>query len=144
MSGLIGYGTYVEVHDGVTAEPGGWFEVGLVTNVTPPNESTDQVESTHMKSPNRTKEFEQGMIDPGEMSLAVNHIPGSTTDDYVVAWRVSGETRSVRLVYPNDKFQRYPAFVLGWAPDGIDVSGLMKATLNLKVAGAIARGTMGA
>lgn len=135
---MIGYGTIVSVEDG--ASPGGFFDLGEVTNVTPPNESVDQVDATHMQSPGRTREFIQGLIDPGEMSLDLNHIPGSDTDDFVVAWRVSGETRNVRITYPNNATETFPAFVLGYAPQA-DVADKMAATLTLKVAGAIARGT---
>lgn len=135
-SGMIGYDTGFEVE--TAANSGVFFELGKVTNVTPPNESVDQVDVTHMKSPGRTREFIQGLIDPGEMTVSLNHIPGSDTDEFVIAWRKSGETRLCRIVYPNDVADRFPGFVLGYTPS-MDVGDKMAADLSIKVAGEITR-----
>ena len=135
---IIGYGTTVEVQNGETTP--GWEFIGEITNITPPNESVDQVDVTHMESPGRTREFIQGLIDPGEMSLDLNHVPGSATDDLILEWRTSGETRSMRITYPNNVTETFPAFVLGYAPSGVAVADALTATLTVKVAGAIVRG----
>lgn len=131
----IGYGGKVEVE----TSTGVWFELAEVTNVTPPNESVDVIEATHMQSPGRTKEFIQGMIDPGDFSCELNWVPGGATDDYVIAWRVSGETRSVRITTPNDTTYTFPAFVTGWSPQ-MPNNDKMAATLTCKVAGAMTVG----
>lgn len=130
---IIGFGTKVEVLLSST-----WTELGEVHNVTPPNESVDQVDVTHMQSPNRTREFIQGLIDPGDMTVEMNHIPSSATDAYLIAWRSAGDKRSVRITYPNLVTDTFPAFILGYSPT-MGVADKMSAQLKLKVAGAITR-----
>ena len=132
----IGYGGKVEVE----TTTGVWYELAEVTSVTPPNESVDVIDVTHMASPNRTREFIQGLIDPGDFSCEVNWDAGGATDDYVIAWRVSGETRNVRITTNNDTTYTFPAFVTGWTPQ-MPVDGKMAATPTCKVAGAITVGT---
>lgn len=134
---LIGYDTGVKVE--TAAGSGVYFDLGEVTGVTPPNETVDQIDATHMKSPGRTREFIQGLIDPGEMSIEFNHIPGSATDDFLIAWRASGESRNVVITYPNDITDTFPAFILGYSPS-MAVADKMSGELSLKVAGAITRG----
>ena len=132
----IGYGTQVHVSSdaGVT-----WTKLNELRGVTPPNESVDEPEATHMESPNRTKEFVQGLIDPGDMSMTMNHVEGSDTDEYIAVWRGLRQTRLVRITFPNLRTRTFPAFVKGYVPDEIQAGELQTATLTLRVAGAIAR-----
>lgn len=133
---IIGYGTTFEVE--TAASSGSYFKLGEVSQVTPPNESTDQVDVTHMESASRTREFISGLRDPGEMSVEFNYIPGNATDDFILAWRASGETRSCRITYPTTDTDTFPGFVLGFTPT-LAVADKASATLNLKVAGAVVR-----
>lgn len=132
---MIGYGTTVHVE--TSAGSGTYTKLGEVTSVTPPNESVDEVEVTHMESPNRYKEYVQGLIDPGDISVEINYIPGDATDDFIVAWRTSGETRNMKFTYPNAAGVTFPAFVKGYQPSIGGPSGKMSATLTCKVAGEV-------
>ena len=131
----IGYGATVEVETSTDV----WFELGEVTNITPPSESVDVIDVTHMQSPNRYREFIQGLIDGGEASMDLNWVAGAATDDYVFAWRASGETRDMRITTNNNTTYTFPSFVTGWQPQ-IPVDGMMAATLTAKAAGAITVG----
>ena len=55
----IGYSLAVAILN--DASPEAYVELEEVTNVTPPNQQVDQVEATHMQSPNRTREFVSGL-----------------------------------------------------------------------------------
>jgi len=134
----IGYGGSVEVQS--STSPDVWFELGEVTNVTPPSESVDVIDVTHMASPNRYREFIQGLIDAGTASIDVNWVAGAATDDYVFAWRAAGETRNMRITTNNNTTYTFPSFVTGWQPQ-MPVDGKMAATLEVKAAGAITVGT---
>lgn len=130
---ITGYNSTFEVE---TAPGSGVFTfLAEVTDITPPNAKADQVEVTHMQSPGRAKEFVQGMTDYGDMTLKLNHIPSSATDDFISAWRADGTTRSTRITYPNAQTSVTPAFVLGYAPDNFNPGAALKATLTLKCAG---------
>jgi hypothetical protein len=135
--GIIGYDSTFEVE--TSAGSGSYFEIGEVTNITPPNLSIDEVEVTHMKSPDRTKEFISGLTDPGDMTAEINYIPGGETDDFIIAWRLDGTTRSCRITYPDGSTKdTFPAFIKGYAPT-LATADKASATLTLKVAGAVVR-----
>jgi hypothetical protein len=129
---IIGYGTTVEVQE--PGSPGVWFELGEVTNVTPPNQQTDQHEASHMQSPGRKKEFVAGLTDPGEASYSHPPPPPPPTDEFVIEWRASGETRPMRLTYPNNRRETFDAFVTGWTPT-LETNAVAGATLTVKVTG---------
>ena len=139
---IIGYGTKFAVE--TAPGSGSYFELGEVTNVTPPNQSVDQVDVTHMQSTGRYREFIQGLTDPGEMSVEINYVPGGDTELFIAAWRASGATRSSKITYPATvpapagAIDTFPTFVLGFTPT-TGVADKYAATLNLKVAGAIVR-----
>lgn len=134
---VIGYGTQVHVSaDGGTT----WTKIHELRSVTLPNESVDEPEATHMESPGMTKEYVQGMIDPGDMSMSLNHIEGSATDDYIADWRGEGDTRLIRVTFKSLRTRQFPGFVKGYAPDEVTPGEVVTATLTLRVAGAIARG----
>lgn len=135
---LIGYGTRFRVSE----DKINWTDMGEVTSVTPPNESVDRADCTHMQSPGRTRESKPGMIDPGDMSLGLNHIPGSGTDTYLRAWRKGGTNRYGQIVYPNLVTETFPCSVQGYAPDEVVVDDIMRSTVTLMVAGEIEQGTL--
>ena len=137
--GAIGYGAEFEVQDGNQSDSD-WVSLGLITSITPPSDTVDQIEITHMASPNRQKQYIAGLSDPGEMSLELNYMPGSVTDEFILDWRASGETRSSRINYPatTSLVDTFPTFVSSYVP-AIPAGDKMTATLGLKVAGAIVR-----
>jgi len=137
----IGYGFEVDVE----VSPGsgdmaslttGWFTLAETTEPTPPNSSNDVIDVTHSTSPNRTREFIQGLNDPGDMSLSMNYIPGSATDDFILDWRDSGERRKMRIRFLSGRRQSFNAFVTSYAP-AIPIDDKMSADLTCKVAGSV-------
>jgi hypothetical protein len=137
---LLGYGTIFAITDAFS--PTTYVELGEVVDVTPPSISVDQVEVTHMQSPNRVKEYIAGLADYGEMQLTMNYIPSSDTDDRIIAWRDSGGNLSCRITYPSASSPRptdtFDGFVLSYSPS-IPVGDKMQVTLTVKVASAVAR-----
>ncbi|WP_374578297.1 phage tail tube protein [Phenylobacterium sp.] len=133
-------GTRTLIH--VSSDGGAtWTKMLEVRSVTPPNESVDEPEATHMESPGRYKEFVQGLIDPGDMSFSVNHIEGGVTDDYIATWRGQGDTRLVRISWPSGRWRRFGGFVKGYVPDEITPGEIQTATITFRVTGEIVRGT---
>lgn len=61
---------------GLAADQAGPFvAVAEVTSITPPNKSRDAVEVTHLKSPDRYKEFIAGIKDGSEAKIGLNFAP---------------------------------------------------------------------
>lgn len=134
---LLAIGITFEVE--TATDSGVFFQFEELTNVVPPQSTVEQIDVTHMESPGRYREFIPGYADGGEMTIEMNYIPGSDTDDFILAWQIAGEVRSTRITYPALQTDTTPATVQGYAPT-MSVGEKMAATLTLKVAGEPVRG----
>lgn len=116
-------------------------ELVEVVSFTLPNGETETVEATHLKSPNRRREFVSGMIDDGDLEVVINYVPGSATDVLVKAALDDGETRDWMAVVPRETANwevTGDGVVTGYDRGTIEVDGVMRATITIKVTGASA------
>jgi hypothetical protein len=125
----IGYGTFFHV-----SQNGGttWTELAEVYDITPPTDEVDEIDATHMQSPNRTREFIPGLIDPGEASFEMNFIPGSDSDELIRDLKTSGERVRCRITFPNGVEWEFSAWVKGYEP-AIPTDDKMTATVTWRV-----------
>jgi hypothetical protein len=130
----IALGTLLEVRSGADTSSG-YVSLGEIVGLTPPSDSVDEIDVTHMQSPGGVKEFIAGLSDPGEMSCKVNYIPGSTEDVFILAWKASRERRQTRITYPGGRTQTLLTFVKGYVPNELTPGGAMTATISLRNAG---------
>ncbi|MBP1849694.1 phage tail tube protein [Rhizobium halophytocola] len=93
----IGYGITFEMADIET--PTVFVYLAEVFDVTPPSDSTDTPDATHMQSPNKTMEFIDGLTDPGEASFSMNYVPNSPSDKALRA--AKGRRKWCRTTFPN-------------------------------------------
>lgn len=93
----LGYGITFEMAD--VATPTSFDYISEIFDLTPPSDSTEQVQATHMQSPNRTHEFIEGLTDPGEVSFEMNYVPGSDSDKKLTA--AKGKRKRCRITFPN-------------------------------------------
>lgn len=129
----IGYGT--EFH--ISRDSGSsWLAIAKVTDITPPSDTIDVVDVTHMGSPDRRREFIPGLTDPGSMSLELIFEPGSATDLLLREIRSSGETVKCRITFASG-----PAYVFdGWLETyegAVPLEDKMTATVSFKVTGEV-------
>ena len=75
-------------------------QLSEIISVALPNSQVEDVEATHMASPNRRREFVAGLIDDGEGTIEMNYVPGSATDQLIVAALADGEARDYKVVLP--------------------------------------------
>jgi hypothetical protein len=93
----IGYGTEFWLHNGTAlTKLAGVFEVTI------PQSTVDDVETTHYESPNRTREYAAGLRELGEFTVSFNLTPGDATDLLVQDFDVEGDTRAFRIILPDD------------------------------------------
>lgn len=130
---LLGYGATFDV-EGAPGS-GVFVQLAEITLLTPPADTVDEVDATHMTSPDATKESISGLADPGSMVVEMNLIPGSPSDLFIRAWRASRRRRACRIVFPNDAEIEFRAFVTGYEP-AVPNDDKMTATLTCKVTGA--------
>lgn len=127
---MIGYGSTFEMAD--LATPNDFFYVAEAYNLTPPSDTTDTVDATHMQSPNKTREFIDGLTDPGEASFEMNLVPGSTSDQKVQA--AKGKRKWCRITFPNGVQLLFVGIRQGYER-AAPTDDKMTATVTWKVSG---------
>lgn len=127
----IGYGTYFHISEDNEST---WTEIAEVFDITPPNDTVDEIDATHMQSPNRTREFIPGLIDPGEASFEMNFVPGSPSDLKVAALKVAGTRVKCRVTFPNSVKWVFSAWVSAYEP-AVPTDDKMTATVTWRVTG---------
>src|SRR5690349_13584189 len=90
-----------EVHISSDDTAGNLVELVEVVSFDTPQDEADEVEATHLKSPNRRKEFIAGMIDGGEATITLNCVPGSATYNLLLAAKNAADTRYLRFILPD-------------------------------------------
>lgn len=141
-SAHIGYGASMAVKATGDAD---FIELGEVTSITPPSDKIDTVDVTHMKSPNATREFVGGLIDPGEASFELNFVPGSTSDTKIQAIKAARQKVSWRVTFPiiapavAGVTWTFSGLITGYETD-IPLDDKMTGTVSIKVSGSVVTG----
>jgi hypothetical protein len=142
----IGWGG--EVHLSTDNTEANLVELVEVRDVSFPQDEADEHEVTHLKSPGRRKEFIQGLIDGGEMTITGNYDPGSATDLLLTAAKDTGTTRKVKIVIPDDSGTGAAdwnfvtsGFVRRYAPETMEANAPISFTAVIRVSGALEQGT---
>jgi len=131
---ILGFGTKYLI--GSDASPSVLTELLEVTDVVFPNLQGDDVEVTHHQSPDRTREYIAGLIEPGECSVTVNWIPGNATDVRTQELHISGENKQHRITLTNGVTWTFNGIVKGREPSTpIDDRATM--VITMKVAGSV-------
>lgn len=113
-------------------------ELAMVTEVPMPQEETELIEVTHMKSPNRRKEYTSGWKDGSEGDVVMNYVPGSETDALIRDAKDKGDRRAYRIVLPTkDGTWEVTGFVIvrGYLPTN-PLGDRRTATMTVKFTGA--------
>lgn len=142
----IGWGG--ELHLSTDNTEANLVELVEVRDVSFPQDEADEHEVTHLKSPNRRKEFIQGLIDGGEMTATLNYDPGGATDLLLTAAKTTGTTRKLKIVVPDtsgtgtaDWNMVTSVFVKRYAPDTMEANAPITATAVFRVTGDLEQGT---
>jgi hypothetical protein len=142
----IGWGG--ELHLSTDNTEANLVELSEVRDVGFPQDEADEHEVTHLKSPNRRKEFIQGLIDGGEFAATLNYVPGSATDLLLTGAKDAGTTRKIKIVIPDESGTGAAdwnivtsAFVKRYAPDTMEPNAPITATASFRVTGAYEQGT---
>ncbi len=133
MAGTIGYSSKISVNDGTG---GAYVDFADVVNITVPSQEASTVESTHLNSPNRFREFVVGLYDAGEASFVQNY----TSAAYQRANGLRGQTRSYRITFPDNLTVTFDAIMIR-SEVSIGIEEIVQITNTLRVTGAPAIGT---
>lgn len=135
----IGWGAELQL--GLDENASSLVELGEVISFNLPSDEADEVEATHLKSPNRRKEFISGLIDGGQVEATLNYVPGSATDLLLAAAAAAGDTRAVRFIIPDQTgtaaWQVTTAgFVKRYSANEVAAGDKITATVVIRVTGA--------
>ena len=84
-SAIWAYGSKLKLGDGATPE--NFSEVAELLEVTPPEESRDDIDVSNNSSPNGTKESIPGWRDPGKVPFKANWLPSNATQNSTTGLR---------------------------------------------------------
>ena len=130
-SAAIGYNTLF----GISDDSGTTYDtVAEVTNITPPGETLDIIDATHMLSPNKTREFIEGLKDPGETSFEMNFVAGATAGDSLI--RSLSGPQMCRITFPNGYTWTFVAIKTGYEVEA-PIDDKMTATVTMKVTSSV-------
>ena len=136
-SARIGWSTEFWLEDDTSPTPV-LTQLGEIISVTPPNPQTEDVEATHMLSPNRRREYISGLIEDGEGTFEMNLVPGSATDELIRAAQNDGVARGYKIVIPDGAYGweiTGDAIVKGYERN-IPIDDRMTATMTVRFTGA--------
>lgn len=141
----LGYGTLLKLGQ-ADGPPETFVTVSEVLNLEPPDEVSDDVEVTNHDSPNRTREYIQGLIETGEVPFTINWNPSSYTNHWTGAnglygVKDAGAARNWQVVFPSgigSKVFAFPAYIKSIKVNP-PVDAQITADVVLKVSGAITR-----
>lgn len=126
----IGHGITLDLAD--IATPTVFTYIAEVFDITLPSDTTDTPDATHQQSPNRTREFIEGLTDPGELSFEMNLVPGSASDLYLIA--AKGQRKWARATFPNGVQVLFVGIRQAYEK-AAPTDGKMTASVTFKVSG---------
>lgn len=119
-------------------------ELKQVKSFTLPQDEVDQVDITHLKSPNRRREYAPGMIEGGEFEVTLNFRAGSDTDQLLQTALTDGTTRAFKAVIPERGVAAWEiegeCIVVGYDRGEVTPDDAMEATATLRITGATTEG----
>jgi hypothetical protein len=78
----IGHGCYIEVELDPSGSPGVYTEIKELKTISQfPSKTVDDVDVTHMKSPNKVRELRPGGVTLGPLQFGINWIMNDPTHD---------------------------------------------------------------
>lgn len=130
-SGAVrGYGSTVRIGRGATPT---WTKLTGVEEFEFPDQTPDDVPTTHLESPNDTEEAIPGMRKLASWSLNLQYVPGNATDLLLADLESTSETVLLELTAVGGAATEYAAYVKSWRPTGIKATDKMMAVLSMTV-----------
>ena len=120
-----------------SGEEGADWEVGSLTSIGEIGVEADEQDVTTLDSPDRAKEFMQGDIDAGEVSLSgyIKKTNDEQTVSKMMALIKSGSTEAWEVTFPSGAKWELKAFVKSFKTAEATPDGLVGFSASLRVSG---------
>lgn len=129
----IGYGTTFGRGDG--ASPEVFTTVAEVVNITPPQLSREEVEASHLSSPDQFNEYKPGMRDGGNPTITMAFLPGDLTHQNILDDYHSNSLVNYQITYPDGAIFDFSGFVTGYAPSEAGNNERLTVEVTFRVSG---------
>ena len=129
---MIGSGTKFYRSDDKLA----WTRIANILDLTPPEESRNSSEKTFLDNDTNYKEFEPGMIDPGELSLVLEF---NLADAGQAKLKEDKSTKAniwYKTEYPDGSSDIMSAHITGWGKS-VPKEETIQRTVKFKISGEI-------
>lgn len=98
----------------------------------------ERIEATHLESPGRRREFVDGFYEDADFEVEMNRIPGSTTENLILALKGESGLFAARIVeYDGDVHVATHDFdvqSIGYTISDLEADQIKTATMTYKVA----------
>ena len=127
--------TYFSTGDG--ASPEVFTELAEVVSIGGPNETADEIDATHLRSPSGYREFIQSFKDGGELPLELNFVPGSATQQAMDADFASGTTKNRQITYPDGSYHSFAGWVKARGNSNTAVGSKLTRMYTVRIVGPV-------
>lgn len=129
-------GVYIGTSDG--ASPESFGELAEVKSIGGPNETSEELDVTHLRSPGAYKEYIQSFKDGGELPITMNFVSGSTSQLALMAdYEATPQTvRRRQITYPDGSSCVFSSFVKA-RNTPVAVGAVLELQVTLRISGAV-------
>lgn len=115
---------------------GVWQDIGEITSIGPPESTMDTQDATTLDSPQGREQVVPTILRNGEATLSFNFDPDDADQKSFRTDMNTRTKRSYRIVFPDENFYQFDAYVVGFQIGEITPDGLLTANITLKATGA--------
>lgn len=126
-------GTFFKIR--TATGPDVYTTIGEQQKITPYAAKVDQLDASHQGSPSAAKEFINGMVEFGDVSIDLQHIPGGVDEALILG--MLRTTQVARTVYPSGAYAQYSVNISDWQPENPH-DGKATGSLKCKITGMLA------
>jgi predicted secreted protein len=126
--------TYISVGD--SASPNTFTEIAEVKSIGGPNEDSEELDATHLRSTGGYREFLQSFKDGGELPCNCNYLPGNATHQTIRTLFQSGATRGWKITYPDTSYVTFDGYVKAVGSTAA-VGAILEGSFTIRISGAV-------
>lgn len=124
-------GTYLSRQS--DSSPSEYIELAEVKSFGGPNQDSEEIDVTHLRSPGRRREYLQSFLDSGELPMNLNALLGNATHQQLQADYDSGDVVEYKLTFPDTSTATFDAYVksIGVAAqvgNALEMNGTLRIT----------------
>lgn len=116
--------------------PTDFTELPEVKSIPGPDETSDEIEVTHLGSVGGRREFIQSFRDTDDSEIEMNYVPGNAVQEDFLELFDTGAVRPYKVEYPDGATAIFDAFVKGRGR-GATVGEALMIRATLRITGAV-------